>query len=51
VEQKAEIRAAVVNHFSDVFDQSTGLQCMIGPEMVIQKVINGDTRRRHPILC
>jgi hypothetical protein len=35
-EQKAEIKAAVANHFSDVFDQSTGLQCMTGPEMIIQ---------------
>ncbi|EFX69814.1 hypothetical protein DAPPUDRAFT_113301 [Daphnia pulex] len=35
-EQKAEIKAAVANHFSDVFDQSTGLRCMSGPEMVIQ---------------
>jgi hypothetical protein len=35
-EQKTEIKAAVANHFSDVFYQSTGLRCMIGPEMIMQ---------------
>ena len=35
-EQMAEIKAAIVAHYNDVFDQSAGLRCMVGPEMIIQ---------------
>jgi hypothetical protein len=31
-EQMAEIKAAIVAHYNDVFDQSAGLRCMVGPE-------------------
>jgi hypothetical protein len=35
-EQMAEIKAAIVAHYNDVFDQSAGLRSMVGPEMIIQ---------------
>ena len=35
VEQIASIKAAIMQHFHMIFDQSSGLKCMKGPEMVI----------------
>jgi hypothetical protein len=35
-EQISEIKAAIVAHYNDVFDQSAGLRCMVGGEMFIQ---------------
>jgi hypothetical protein len=34
-EQMAEIKAAIVAHYNDVFDQSAFLRCMVGREMFI----------------
>jgi hypothetical protein len=34
-EQIASIKAAIMKHFHMVFDQSSGLKCMKGPEMII----------------
>ena len=34
-EQANVVRETIVKHFQDVFDQSDGLRCMVGPEMMI----------------
>lgn len=39
-EQIATIKAAIVGHFHDVFDQSSGLRCMNGPDMTIHLADN-----------